>query len=99
MPVSVRPALEFNWRMGEMLHELHYHRPFAVLDIEQTFDAEQVWTAQLHQGIHRPREDGPGYRIVLRQHKAADTVAVYGFGDERIALIGGWVGQTAGIER
>ena len=41
---------------------------------------------------------GHGIGVLSRQHEAADAVGVRGLGDEGIALIGGRLGQPAGIE-
>ena len=81
-----------------MLHELNHHRTFASLDVEKAFDAQQIRAPQLHQRVHRPRENGPRHRPIVCQHEAADAVAVHRLGHEGVALIGGRLGQAGGVE-
>src|SRR6478672_5054700 len=84
--------------MREVLHELHQHWPFTAFNIEKTFDTQQVRPAQLHQSVHGASENGPGHRRLFGQNKTADTIAVSGFSNERVTLIGGRFDETLRID-
>ena len=80
-----------------MLHELHQHWSFAAFNIEKTFDAQQIGPPQLHQCIHRTRENAPRHRRRFGHHEAADTVTVVDLSHERVALVRRRLDQTSRI--
>ena len=74
LPVAVRPAVQLDRRMREMLHELHHHRPLAAFDVEKALHAQQVRPAHRHQRVHGARETPARHRLVVVEHETGDAV-------------------------
>ncbi len=91
--------------MGEVLHELHQHRPAAAGDIEEALDPQQVGAAQRHQRLHaRARTPATCSGASSVAHEARDAVGVRGLGDEagvalaRVVLVRVSLDQAARID-
>src|SRR5262249_61253841 len=83
--------------MREVLNKLHDHRSLAAVDVEKSFDTQQIRPAQLHQCVHQACERSPRCWFVVGYHKAADTVTVRGLGNKRVALGGCRLGEPGRI--
>src|ERR1700731_5351785 len=92
-PVAVRPLLEFDRRVRDMLDEMNYDRPAALLDCEKPFDAQEVGSAQCRQHRHRLLEACPGQRFFEDQRKTAESMAMLGFAQVEAVPRRGRLGQ------
>src|SRR6516164_6689738 len=84
-PIVVRPVLEFDRRVGDMLDNMNDHRPAAFGKRREALDAQQIGAAQTHQHRHGLLEARPAERLVKDQREAVEPVRVVGLGEVKIA--------------
>src|SRR6266481_6293742 len=69
-PILVRPVLELDRRVGDVLDIMDDHRAAAFRDCEQALDAEEIGTSQCRQNRHGLFESRPAQRLVEDQREA-----------------------------
>src|SRR6516164_1653695 len=80
--ILVRPGLQLDRRVGEMLDILHHHWTAAAGHIENALDPQKLRPAQRDQRLHGAGESGPCERLLPFEREAGNIVAVLGFGDK-----------------
>src|SRR5580704_5719985 len=75
-PVVVRPVLELDRRVRDMLHEMHHDGPATFLDRDKAFDAQKVGSAQSSQHRHSLFKASPRQRFFEDQRKTAEAVTM-----------------------
>ena len=73
----LRPVLEPDGRVKDMLHAVDDSRAFWVLgDVHDAFHAQNICTAVIGQGLEKQAERCRGYRLVSQNSKADDVRGV-----------------------
>jgi len=93
--IAVGPAVEFDRRMGEVLHELHHHRAGAASHIQESLHPQQVRATQRNERLHGTSEGVPGDRLILDQGETRNIVRMgHRIGDKACAKRAGALGKN-----